>query len=320
MAERNLEHRTQSSRFNPGDFAAPWVGKNPLIVKRRQYRTAHLNWILPFLAQRQQVLEHERKIRKEAEQTVVARYIANGLFEYQVDRFYWESWLESMSPNAPKCPWSKPAENPTDEWSATFATLISDDEVNTMVKEWLEGQGREMPPNESSEESDLSNLFLVFSQRAKGLHVIGAHRMPAETVVGLANTLAQEEHRDNLHRFQGRGKLDTWFCLNEVYKKGDNAINALDPHRAGCRDHGQIPSFAATIGASSGSKLGPPKGIQDSIWAPSSSASKAAAKSVALPPVAPRLVSTHPAVPRSAVAQPAAQQAIETKPKGRFSL
>jgi hypothetical protein len=92
MAERNLEHRTQSSRFNPGDFAVPWVGKNPLIVKRRQYRTAYLNWILPFLAQRQQVLEHERKIRKEAEQTVVARYIANGLFEYQVDRFYWESW------------------------------------------------------------------------------------------------------------------------------------------------------------------------------------------------------------------------------------
>jgi hypothetical protein len=40
-----------------------------------------------------------------------------------------------MSPNAPKWPWSKPAENPTDEWSATFATLISDDEVNTMVKE-----------------------------------------------------------------------------------------------------------------------------------------------------------------------------------------
>ncbi|RTE72601.1 hypothetical protein BHE90_012987 [Fusarium euwallaceae] len=62
------------------------------------------------------------------------------------------------------------------------------------------------------------------------------------------------------------------------------------------------PSFAATVGTSSGSKLGPPEGIEDSIWAPAGSASKAAVK-----PVSPR-------------PQPVAPQAMETIPKDAFCL
>lgn len=106
MAEWTFEHRKRLSKFNPGCFAVPWVGRNPPIAIRRQYMADYLNWMLPFLTQREHVLEHERAIRKEAEQTVVARYLADGqtrlregLFEYQVDRFYWESWrkFESQS-------------------------------------------------------------------------------------------------------------------------------------------------------------------------------------------------------------------------------
>ncbi|EEU44925.1 uncharacterized protein NECHADRAFT_85155 [Fusarium vanettenii 77-13-4] len=399
----DLEHRARLSMFFPGDFTVPWVGDSPTIETRRQYIDAYLNWLLPC-SELHEAGEYERALRRRAEKIVVARKIAGGttrlredFFEYCVDCVYWNVWLcRHMAPNIPVWPWGLPEENPQDKWSATFATLASTDEVKAMAKGWVESQGGEMPSNESSQQFNLSNAFLVLAQKAEGLRVVKAHDMPASTVAVLAASLAKEEHRDNLHRFQGQARLYTWFCLSEVYEKGDNVVNAIDPHGAGCGDHGQYipsftttptnpgkptgqapvaapggnkprnkkkfqakpkaphfveankpepleasianqekPSFAATIGTYSGSKLGPPKGIEDSIWAPSGSASKAAAKSMALPPVAPRLVSTQPvasipavARPRPVSAQPAAsrpalapaQQAVETKPKSVCSL
>ncbi|RSL98679.1 hypothetical protein CEP52_010235 [Fusarium oligoseptatum] len=62
------------------------------------------------------------------------------------------------------------------------------------------------------------------------------------------------------------------------------------------------PSFAVTVGTSYGSKLGPLKGIEDSIWAAAGIASKAVVK---------------PAAPRP---QPVAPQAMETIPKDAFCL
>ncbi|RSL73457.1 hypothetical protein CEP53_000733 [Fusarium sp. AF-6] len=74
------------------------------------------------------------------------------------------------------------------------------------------------------------------------------------------------------------------------------------------------PSFAATVGTSSGSKLGPPKGIEDSIWAPAGIASKAAVTPVAPKPAAPR------PQPVAQNARPVAPQAMETIPKDAFCL
>ncbi|KAL2677278.1 hypothetical protein Neosp_011047 [[Neocosmospora] mangrovei] len=321
----DLEHRARLSMFFPGDFTVPWVGDSPNIEKRRQYIDAYLNWLLPC-NELEDHREYERALRRRAEKIVVARKIAGGttrlrkdFFEFSVDCVYWNIWLcRHMAPNIPVWPWGLPEENPQDKWSATFATLTSDDEVKAMAKRWVESHEGDMPPNDSSEQFNLSNAFLVLAQRAEGLRVVGAHDMPASTVAVLAASLAKEEHRDNLHRFQGQARLYTWFCLSEVYEKGENAVNAIDPHGAGCGDHGQEkPSFAATIGTSSGSKLGPPKGIEDTIWAPSGSASKATAKSI-LVPMAPRLVSSQPVASRSALAP--ALQAVETKPKDGFNL
>ncbi|RTE72599.1 hypothetical protein BHE90_012988 [Fusarium euwallaceae] len=247
MAAPNRQTPPLHSRFNAFYFALPEVGENPPIEKRRQYIDAYLNFTLPSSGDGQVAGEYERELHQRAEKFVAARHVAEGvvrmreaIFQYKVDYVYWNQWLSPLAPNAPVWPWSIPAEDPQDKWSATYATLTSDNEVKTMAKEWQESQGKGMPTNMSSEKSDLSNLFLEFAERTKGLHVVGARTMPIETVVGLANTLAQEEHRDNLHHFQGRGKLDTWVCLDEVYKKGHDAINVLDPHGTGCRDHGKV--------------------------------------------------------------------------------
>ncbi|WAO94267.1 Hypothetical protein NCS54_01184200 [Fusarium falciforme] len=163
MAE-HLEHRAWSSMFYPGDFAMPWVGKTPTIDERRRYMAAYLARMIPCVGKKPG--DYEQELRQSAQKKVVAKYVADGTasmrdgtFEYLVD-------LGKMHPNMPKWPWTPPAEDPEGKTSSTFATLTSDNEVKAMATRWLAKRGRETPPNESSEQSDLSNLFLVFAQRS----------------------------------------------------------------------------------------------------------------------------------------------------------
>ncbi|RSL98673.1 hypothetical protein CEP52_010215 [Fusarium oligoseptatum] len=103
------------------------MGENPTIEERRAYMGVYLNWMVEGSA------ESERQARKKAEEAATIKFAQEGktevkttIFEWAVDRIYWDIWFEAYSSIAgqPPYPWRRPEENPNEPCSDTFARIL----------------------------------------------------------------------------------------------------------------------------------------------------------------------------------------------------
>ncbi|RSL60654.1 hypothetical protein CEP54_006646 [Fusarium duplospermum] len=112
---------------NWGVFNVSWVGENPTIEERRAYMGAYLDWMVGGSA------EFERQARKKAEEAATIKFAQEGktevkvtIFEWAVDRIYWDIWFEAYSSvtGQPPFPWGRPEEDTNEPCSDTFARIL----------------------------------------------------------------------------------------------------------------------------------------------------------------------------------------------------
>ncbi|RTE80323.1 hypothetical protein BHE90_005144 [Fusarium euwallaceae] len=246
-------HREWESfeNHNWGVFNAPWVGDNPTIEDRRAYMGVYLNWMVEGSA------ESERQARKKAEEAATIKFAQEGktevkttIFEWAVDRIYWDIWFEAYSSIAgqPPYPWRRPEENPNEPCSDTFARILSQRRNREQERQRQQQQQRQQQRQRqqaqcvrrrragSFEEPQSSQrrrleaparedvVFLSAMNQilsdSFGLRCVNDQDWNMNLLRYLIPHFVDRQSRQRLYSLLEEGPMMAWYCLRSIFELG----------------------------------------------------------------------------------------------------
>ncbi|KAF4982953.1 hypothetical protein FZEAL_1523 [Fusarium zealandicum] len=103
----------------------------------------------------------------------------------------------------------------------------------------LRARNRERASTEAhvQETTLFSRSLDILSIRAARIPVVDDGQFGLDVVSELGARIGDPEVYLNILKFLGRGTMDTWFCLDEVYEKGGDAQREVNREDAGCEEH-----------------------------------------------------------------------------------
>ncbi|RSL73467.1 hypothetical protein CEP53_000755 [Fusarium sp. AF-6] len=205
---------------NWGVFNTPWVGENPTIEGRRAYMGVYLNWMVEGSA------ESEKRTRKKAEEAATIKFAQEGktevkttIFEWAVDRIYWDIWFEDYSSIAGQPPEQERQRQQRQQQRQQQQSqgvrrrrAGSFEEPQSSQRRRLEAPAREDVVFLTAMNQILSDSF--------GLRCVNDQDWNMNLLRYLIPHFVDRQSRQRLYSLLEEGPMMAWYCLRSIFELG----------------------------------------------------------------------------------------------------